>query len=71
VSIYTRRYFCVGSFFFAATCEEREDVVRAAVACLDDEREIRGKAAVVGVACLVLVLHVIHTYIHKARVAAA
>ena len=55
--------------FYAATCEEREDVVRAAVACLDDEREIRGKAAVVGVARLVLVLHTharthTHTYTH-------
>jgi hypothetical protein len=35
------------------------------VACLDDEREIRGKAAVVGVARLVLVLHIyIYIYIY-------
>mmetsp|Transcript_2844 Transcript_2844/g.4546 ORF Transcript_2844/g.4546 Transcript_2844/m.4546 type:complete len:280 (-) Transcript_2844:232-1071(-) len=45
---YTRRGFTVAG-------EEREDVVGATVASLDDERQVGRQTAVVGVACLVLV----------------
>ena len=46
---HTRRGFTVAG-------EEREDVVGAAVASLDDERQVGRQTAVVGVARLVLVL---------------
>jgi hypothetical protein len=47
----------------AVAGQQRENVVSAAVTGLDDEREVGGQAAVVGVARLVLVLS--HTPQHS------